>query len=98
VDAVSSGSEALLRLGQQEEWNLVLSDVVMPEMGGFELATLMKERGVTTPIVLVSGYAARSGVDEGSEKLPRITKPFSLEALLSFVGQHARKPSLHIEQ
>jgi signal transduction histidine kinase/ActR/RegA family two-component response regulator len=87
VDAVGSGEEALERLACAPPIHLVLSDVIMPKMGGFELAERMTELGVEVPIALVSGYAARADVDVARRLLPRITKPFSLAELLAFVQQ-----------
>jgi signal transduction histidine kinase len=87
VDAVGSGVEALERLVCEPSVQLVLSDVIMPKMGGFELAERMVEQQIDTPIALVSGYAARPGLDAARLLLPRITKPFSLAELLAFVQQ-----------
>jgi len=87
VDAVGSGREALERLVSGPTVHLVLSDVIMPKMGGFELAECMQTQGIDIPIALVSGYAARADADVERQLLPRITKPFSLAQLLTFVQQ-----------
>jgi signal transduction histidine kinase/CheY-like chemotaxis protein len=87
VEAVGSGLEALERLVCEPPVDLVLSDVIMPKMGGFELAECMIEQGIAIPMALVSGYAARPGVDAPGVLLPRITKPFSLAELLAFVQE-----------
>ena len=65
-----------------------LSDVVMPEMGGPQLAAEMRACGLLTPLALISGDAPglNENEAEGAE-LPRITKPFSLSQLLGFVAQ-----------
>jgi PAS domain S-box-containing protein len=54
----SSGPEALLRL-LEEEFALLLLDVVMPEMSGFELARAIRERESTAavPILFLTGQA-----------------------------------------
>jgi len=88
VEAVGSGADAMERLEGEGQYHLVLSDVVMPKMGGFELAVRMDEGAVDVPFCLVSGYAAQSDADSRSRKIPRITKPFSLDELLSFVAQN----------
>ena len=53
-----SGAEALLRL-LEEDFAVLLIDVVMPDMGGFELAAAIKERERTaaTPIVFLTAQA-----------------------------------------
>jgi signal transduction histidine kinase len=84
--AVGSGAEALDRLNSGTEYCLVLSDVVMPSMSGFELASQMKAQGIETPIALISGYApGGEKPDDVEDMLPRITKPFTLSDLLRFV-------------
>lgn len=56
----SSGPEALLRLLDDEEFAVLLVDVVMPEMSGFELAAAIKERRRTAavPILFLTAQAA----------------------------------------
>lgn len=91
VMQVGSGSEALEQLTKDDTVGLVLSDVIMPGMSGFELAGEMLERGITAPLALISGYAAgKSAGTSGDETLPFISKPFSLAQLLEFVQQHVR--------
>ena len=66
---------------------LIVSDVVMPEMGGLELAERVRELDADLPVLLMSGYAAteierRGGVPEGARFLQ---KPFGPDALLGAV-------------
>ena len=83
---------AVLQRGEQVD--LVLSDVVMPQMGGYDLAEAMTAQGHAVPLALISGYAPGSE-DPNAAGLPRITKPFSMTELLAFVAQHiAEKPPL----
>jgi signal transduction histidine kinase/ActR/RegA family two-component response regulator len=89
VDAVGSAAEALDKLSQNHRIRLVLSDVVMPDMGGVELAERMQELEEPTPLALISGYApGRDSEDEVKRDLPRLTKPFSMQELLHFVGRN----------
>src|SRR5262245_29345689 len=55
----ASGSEALRRL-LEDDFAVLLIDVMMPEMSGFELASLIKERARTaaTPIVFMTAHAS----------------------------------------
>src|SRR5690606_20950762 len=57
VLVASNGAEALEVVSAiGDKIDLVLSDVVMPEMGGAELAERMESLGITMPIVYMSGY------------------------------------------
>ncbi len=66
--------------------SLVITDVVMPEMGGLELAEELSARYPDVPVLLMSGYPA-AGVDDLSPILknveaPIMTKPFAPRDLL----------------
>jgi two-component system cell cycle sensor histidine kinase/response regulator CckA len=67
--------------------DVLLSDVVMPEMGGVELAARAVERLPGLPVVLMSGYAGVDvgpiGRDGGVQGF--VQKPFTAEALLAAV-------------
>ena len=89
-DSVDSGEAALARLGEKADYCLVLSDVIMPAMSGFDLAHEMTQQGHSAPIALISGYAKGDGASaEDVTPLPRITKPFSLNELLTFVQENS---------
>ena len=51
-----NGREALAVLAQHREIALIMSDLVMPEMGGRALLQEVKQRGVTAPVVILSGH------------------------------------------
>ena len=75
VMVAGDGEEALEVIDAHPgEIDLVLTDVVMPRMGGGLLGRRLRERGLTMPIVYMSGYS------EGSEDLADgrcLAKPFS---------------------
>ena len=74
--------EALARLEQDREIQLVLSDVIMPGgKSGVDLAEQLAATRPGLPVVLCSGYP---GGDQGRARAgdwPFISKPFSLETL-----------------
>lgn len=89
IVTASSGQEAL-RLSLKEEFAVVLLDVRMPEMDGFETAAFLRSRDKTrhTPIIFVTG------LDESPENIERgyavgavdcLFKPFLPEVLRSKV-------------
>jgi CheY-like chemotaxis protein len=78
-----SGSEALHRLSLDTTPSLVITDAVMPQMGGRELLAAMRARGDETPVVLMTGY------DGSAEDAPGFAavlhKPFAPEELAHVV-------------
>ena len=51
---------------QNERFDLILSDVVMPGKSGLELLAELKKSGLQTPIVLISGFTNALGLNEAT--------------------------------
>ncbi|MGB0638173.1 MAG: ATP-binding protein, partial [Myxococcota bacterium] len=86
VVPVGSAQEALDLLVTRENIDLVLSDVVMPGMGGFELADQITARKIEVPFAFISGYAAGQAMRGEHDMVhPFISKPFTLSELLEFI-------------
>ena len=65
---------------------LVLSDVVMPNLGGRELFARLRAEGVTVPVVLTSGYSVGDLDAQGIDPdVPMLRKPWTAEELLASV-------------
>ncbi|WP_298089545.1 PAS domain S-box protein [uncultured Sphingomonas sp.] len=78
---VTSAEEALERLGSDGDgFDIVFSDVVMPGMGGIELAKRLANDLPTMPVVLASGYS-HVLAQEGAEGLELLRKPYSASQL-----------------
>lgn len=67
--------------------DLVLTDVIMPEMGGLELATRISRILPETRIMYMSGYSEADKLQRGIRELPEplLQKPFSPESLVATV-------------
>jgi PAS domain S-box-containing protein len=83
VDVANNGKEALLAV-QRKNYHLILMDLQMPEMDGFESASLMRKAGINTPIFALS---ANVNIDAREKVLEHgmndyITKPFNPNELL----------------
>jgi PAS domain S-box-containing protein len=66
--------------------DLILSDVVMPRLGGAELVKTLRGDGVQTPVVLMTGYAEQEELDHEHVALcPIVTKPFRRQELLAAI-------------
>ena len=80
-----NGAEALrVYEAHAEDIDLVLTDVVMPEMGGHELIERLRQRHPELRVLFMSGYAERALTNDGS--IPAGTgyleKPFTVETLM----------------
>jgi two-component system, cell cycle sensor histidine kinase and response regulator CckA len=60
VIAVPDGLEALARTKQSQAIDVLVTDVVMPNLGGIELAEVMMVRHPRMGVVLLSGYTAET--------------------------------------
>ncbi len=96
VVAVDRGTDALPLL-RQEAFDLLLSDIVMPEMDGIELAQRCNEFSPHTKVMFITGFAAVTL--RASREAPQarvLSKPFHLRDLVLEVqrvfglAEHAR--------
>lgn len=82
VGTAVDGSDGLEKYSQ-DSWDLVLTDGIMPGMGGRELATAIKKINANTPVFLVSGSADTllKGGEADSPIDMVIRKPFTRATL-----------------
>lgn len=66
VTLVTSGKEALVEL-DTKEWDLVISDVMMPQMSGYELTRMIRERFTLTelPVLLLTARSQPKDIQSG---------------------------------
>ena len=76
----SNGQEALDQLEGAESFDIIFSDVVMPGMGGIELAKRVRQRWSGMPVVLASGYS-HALAQEGTHGFELLRKPYSADQL-----------------
>jgi two-component system CheB/CheR fusion protein len=94
VCAATSGFEAL-KLAREKQFDVVLSDISMPGMDGFEfLSKLRKLPGKQDlPAVALTGFGRPEDVQRASEEgfYAHLTKPFDLQALSALLQKLPRK-------
>ncbi|MGQ9496439.1 MAG: response regulator [Thermoanaerobaculaceae bacterium] len=81
--AQADGGEQALTLLEKERFDVVILDLLMPGLSGFEVLTKLKERRPHQPVILSSGYAPDQRVQEALQH-PRtsyLRKPYSLQEL-----------------
>ncbi|HEV8187246.1 MAG TPA: ATP-binding protein, partial [Pyrinomonadaceae bacterium] len=100
VVAVADG-ETALDVARYEEFDLVLSDVMMPKLDGFGLLKALRsdDRTSTMPIILLSARAGEEsrveGMGAGADDY--LVKPFSARELLARVEAHLNLQRLRRE-
>ena len=91
VIEASSGAEALeIALEPDQSIDLIVSDVVMPEMDGPTMFGELRKRGIDIKVIFVSGYADdafRRNLPEGAV-YDFLAKPFSLKGLVEKVKEN----------
>ena len=99
VEAAASAEEALEREARDQrlEVSLILLDVMMDRMSGFEMAQRLRESGNQTPIIFLTARDAHDdqlqGFGVGADDY--ITKPFSFDTVLARVKAVLRRSSLN---
>jgi len=84
--AASSGSEALAELDSGGQFDLLISDLMMPGLNGLELLERASQKCPHIPALLVTAADRRSGLDAVESKgCHYLLKPFSREQLLEAV-------------
>lgn len=86
VICAESAKQALALL-ETESVDLMISDIIMPEMNGYQLASSVREKYPNVKIQLASGFADDRDIDEVSKDLQRnlLYKPYDIQNLLSKV-------------
>ncbi|WP_372633271.1 response regulator transcription factor [Cohnella sp.] len=99
VMTASDGSEGLKLIGQKAA-DLVILDVMMPKMDGWEVCRRLREAGIVSPILLLTAKDEVSdrvrGLDLGADDY--LVKPFALEELMARVRALLRRRSDRTEE
>ena len=90
--ALAEDGEVGLTRGM-ERWDLLILDVMLPHVNGFEVLKALRARGIRTPVIMLSARNAEMdkvlGLELGAEDY--VTKPFSLAELLARVRVALRR-------
>ena len=86
VHSVPSADDALLHLSEQPV-DLVLTDVVMPQVGGYELAAAARRAHPGLPFLFMSGYSGDRSPATGRMEGVFLAKPFSARQLAAKVRE-----------
>ncbi|MCK9219450.1 MAG: hybrid sensor histidine kinase/response regulator [Bacteroidales bacterium] len=101
IDCVQNGRDAI-KLANEKDYDLILMDVFMPEMDGFETSIQLKkiQNNSTVPIIFLTARNDIGGLKQGfaSGGVDYITKPFDGEELIARVNTHIELKFFHDQQ
>ena len=90
--------EAGLQLGLTGDPDLILLDVMLPKMNGFDICEKLRDAGSTVPIIMLTAREEETdkvfGLEAGADDY--MTKPFSMRELLARVRANIRRRSLDL--
>jgi PAS domain S-box-containing protein len=95
VESARCGAEAL-EIAGRKYFNLVISDISMPEMDGYQLLRKLRElpEMADVPAVALTGYGRSSDIDRALDEgfAEHLTKPLDLDQLLQIVRRLTGEP------
>jgi DNA-binding response OmpR family regulator len=92
VLTASDGEEGL-RLAVDSDADLMVLDIMLPKVSGFEICRVLRSRGISLPVIILSVRGQEvdkiRGLDLGADDY--VTKPFSIRELLARVKAVLRR-------
>ncbi len=95
IKGVSNGKEALEAL-DKEYYDLIISDIMMPVMDGYELVRLLRSTGNNTPVMMITAKDAFDDMREGfmSGTDDYMIKPININEMVLRVGALLRRAQM----
>jgi CheY-like chemotaxis protein len=90
ADAASGGAEALA-LFDRNRYDIVLTDLLMPGMSGWEVLTAVRERDPRMPVVIITGTPAVGDPRASQPGVAVLKKPIDLKALDATIKEKLRQ-------
>ncbi|HEY5554065.1 MAG TPA: response regulator transcription factor [Cellulomonas sp.] len=94
VDVAHDG-ETGLTLATDTEYDAIVLDIMLPRRNGYDVVTALRERGIWTPVLLLSAkdgeHDVADGLDVGADDY--LTKPFSFVVLVARLRALLRRPA-----
>ena len=92
ADAISGGEEGLF-MATTEIYDLIILDVMLPEINGFEVLRAIRQKGVSTPVLFLTAKDEKEdiihGLDLGADDY--LVKPFAFAELLARIRAVLRR-------
>jgi DNA-binding NtrC family response regulator len=86
VCCVYTGNEAIQKI-MENQYDVVITDLKLPDVNGHELVRKIKELGVDTPVIVISSYLSEEMLNDVMKQgvVRCINKPFQIEDILNDV-------------
>ncbi len=92
IDAVYNGADAL-DYGLSGKYDVIILDIMMPQLSGLEVLAKLREKGIHTPILMLTAKSQIEdrirGLDMGADDY--LSKPFAMGELLARVRAMTRR-------
>ncbi len=99
VNTATDG-EAGLRLAANGDYDVIISDITMPQLTGLELCSQLRQQGIRTPLLLLTALSDTDdkvvGLEAGADDY--LSKPFEFKELLARVKALARRPATAVRK
>jgi len=98
--SASGGHEAIKLLEKNDDLEVVILDVKMPEMGGLQTLKIIRQRFPLVEVIMLTGHATIESAIEGMKlgAFDYLMKPCDMEELISKVCEAAKKKKRHKEK
>ncbi|UCE72670.1 MAG: response regulator transcription factor [Nitrospiraceae bacterium] len=94
VDVAVEGEDGLF-MATNAEYDLIILDVMLPDMNGIDICREIRKQNIKTPVMMLTAVDATEskveGLDSGADDY--VTKPFSFDEFLARVRSLLRRPS-----
>ncbi len=98
VDATDLGEEGL-EIGKLYDYDIIVLDIMLPDMDGFEVLRRLRDSRVETPVLILSGLTETEdkikGLGTGADDY--LTKPFNKKELLARIQAIIRRSAGHAQ-
>ena len=99
IDVAHDGSEGY-RTAAADEYDVIILDIMLPEMNGYEVCRALRNDGNKTPILMLTARDTERDIVEGlgTGADDYLAKPFSFDVLLARIRALLRRPNEKLEE
>jgi CheY-like chemotaxis protein len=84
----AEGGREALKILENERFDLVITDLGMPEVGGWDVARFCREHHPGMPVLLISGWGAQLDNEDALQKVDAILpKPFQMDEIKETIAK-----------